>query len=49
MLLQMDNVPQPANSNNGKSARADFAMQKIFISTTRTKNVYSDSYPNKEK
>ena len=49
MLLQMVSDQRIASNNSGRNDHADSAIQKMCISITRMKNVFSASFPNKEK
>jgi hypothetical protein len=48
-LLQMDSAQLIANNNSGRNGHADSVIQKMSISITRMRNVFSASFPNKGK
>jgi hypothetical protein len=48
-LLQMDSGQRIANSSSGRNEHAGSVIQKMSISITRMRNVFSASFPNKGK
>jgi hypothetical protein len=48
-LLQMDSDQLIANNNSERNGHADSVIQKMSISITRMRNVFSASFPNKGK
>ena len=48
-LLQMDSGQRIANNSSERNEPADSVIQKMSISITRTRNVFSASFPNKGK
>jgi hypothetical protein len=49
MHLQTASALPIGSKYSEKNELADFAMQRMFILIIKMKNVFNDSYPNKER